>query len=84
MIKHARATQLILRAQVGRELTLEIMDDGRGVPVGSDSKTGSHGLRQMRFRMEAVGGTLTIGWRSPTGTRIVLTCPLDPQPAVPA
>jgi signal transduction histidine kinase len=84
VVKHARATQLILRAHVGRELTLEILDDGRGVPVGSDSKTGSHGLKQMRFRMEAVGGTLTIGWRAPSGTRIVLTCPLEPQPAVPA
>jgi signal transduction histidine kinase len=84
VVKHARATQLVLKAQVGRELTLEILDDGRGVPVGSDSKTGSHGLKQMRFRMEAVGGTLNIGWRSPNGTRILLTCPLDPQPAVPA
>jgi len=84
VVKHARATQLIVKAHVGRDLRLEILDDGRGVPVGSDSKTGSHGLKQMRFRMEAVGGTLSIGWRAPNGTRIVLTCPLEPQPAVPA
>lgn len=83
VVKHARATQLELKAHVGRELTLEILDDGRGVPVGSDTKTGSHGLKQMRFRMEAVGGTLHIGWRSPSGTRIVLTCPLDPPQAAP-
>ncbi len=77
VVKHARATQLKIRAQVGARLTLEISDDGRGVPVGSDSKTGSHGLKQMRFRMEAVGGTLHIGWRSPTGTSILLTVPLE-------
>jgi signal transduction histidine kinase len=77
VVKHARATHLKITAQVGTRLTLEISDDGRGVPVGSDSKTGSHGLKQMRFRMEAVGGTLHIGWHSPTGTSILLTVPLE-------
>jgi signal transduction histidine kinase len=77
IIKHARASRLELKARVvGRQLNVELCDDGRGVPVGADQKTGSHGLKQMRFRMEAVGGTLHIGWRSPTGTRIVITVPL--------
>jgi signal transduction histidine kinase len=84
VVKHARATQLKIKAQVGARLTLEISDDGRGVPVGSDSKTGSHGLKQMRFRMEAVGGTLHIGWHSPTGTSILLTVPLEQREPDPA
>lgn len=77
VVKHSHASKLWITAEVGTRLTLEISDDGRGVPVGSDSKTGSHGLKQMRFRMEAVGGTLHIGWRSPTGTSILLTVPLE-------
>ena len=84
IIKHARAGSLELKARVvGERLHVELSDDGRGVPVGADQKTGSHGLKQMRFRMEAVGGTLHIGWRSPTGTRILITAPLE-KPAEPA
>ncbi len=83
IVKHARASRLELKARVvGDQLTVELADDGRGVPVGADHKTGSHGLKQMRFRMEAVGGTLHIGWRSPSGTRIQISVALE-QPAEP-
>jgi signal transduction histidine kinase len=77
VVKHSHATRLWITTEVDTRLTLTIADDGRGVPTGSDSKTGSHGLKQMRFRMEAVGGTLHIGSRSPTGTSILLTVPLE-------
>jgi signal transduction histidine kinase len=78
IIKHARASRLELKARVvGKQLHVELCDDGRGVPVGADQKTGSHGLKQMRFRMESVGGTLHIGWRSPSGTRILVTVPIE-------
>jgi signal transduction histidine kinase len=84
IIKHARASRLELKARVaGDQLIVELADDGRGVPVGADQKNGSHGLKQMRFRMEAVGGTLHVGWRSPSGTRIQISVPLE-QPAEPA
>jgi signal transduction histidine kinase len=84
IIKHARASRVELKAKVvGDQLTVELADDGRGVPVGADQKTGSHGLKQMRFRMESVGGTVHIGWRSPTGTRIQISVGLE-QPAEPA
>jgi len=50
------------------------------VPAGSDRHVGAHGLKQMRFRMEAVGGTLEIAPRAPHGTSILLSVPLE-QPA---
>ncbi len=76
VVKHARATRLWIRAEVGTRLTIEIADDGRGVPVGSDSKTGSHGLKQMRFRMEAVGGTLRFESNELGGTTVLLSVPV--------
>jgi signal transduction histidine kinase len=76
IVKHSGATRVTLRAAVGARLTLEISDDGRGVPSGAEQRSGSHGLKQMRFRMKGVGGDLRIGPRAPRGTMIVLSVPL--------
>src|SRR5690606_20829306 len=78
IINHARATQFSIRAQMDSQLTLEIADDGQGVPEGAERRTGSHGLRQMRFRMEAVGGTLSLSPRLPRGTIVVLSVAVPP------
>ena len=74
--QHAGASALKLKATVGASLVLEIADDGRGMPADADTHVGSHGLKQMRFRMEAVGGDLQIRQRTPSGTSIVLSVPL--------
>jgi signal transduction histidine kinase len=79
ILKHAGATHLEVKAEVGRRVTLEISDDGRGIPTGAESRTGSHGLRQMRFRMEAVsGGNLFVRPRLPRGSTILISVPFDP------
>jgi signal transduction histidine kinase len=75
--KHSGASRIILKAEVDEHLTLRICDDGRGLPAGAERRTASHGLKQMRFRMEAVGGSLSIGPQAPRGTIIVLSVPLD-------
>ena len=76
IVKHAVARRIRLQAQVGGALTLRISDDGRGMPPGSEQRVGSHGLKQMRFRMEGVGGTLRFEQNEPAGTTVVLSVPL--------
>lgn len=75
--RHASARRITLKASIGDRLTIEIADDGRGMPPGSEQRTGSHGLKQMRFRMEAVGGTLRIASNDLGGTTVQLSVPLE-------
>ncbi len=77
IIRHASARRITLKASIGDRLTIEIADDGRGMPPGSEQRTGSHGLKQMRFRMEAVGGTLRIASNDLGGTTVQLSVPLE-------
>lgn len=80
IVKHAGATRFAVKATQNRDrLLLEITDDGRGVPAEAERRTGSHGLRQMRFRMEAVGGDISVGPQEPRGTAVRLSVPLEPQ-----
>jgi two-component system, NarL family, sensor histidine kinase DesK len=46
--------------------TVEILDDGRGPQPG----TAGTGLRGLRERVDAAGGTLTVGHREPAGFRL--------------
>jgi signal transduction histidine kinase len=80
IVKHSGATAFSIRATTGKRLTLEISDDGRGIPQGAERRVGSHGLKQMRFRMEAVGGELAVSPQLPRGTNITLAVSLD-EPA---
>jgi ligand-binding sensor domain-containing protein/signal transduction histidine kinase len=78
IVKHARASEawLRLRLEPGR-FTLEIEDNGRG-PAGLNEKAAEsrNGLRNMRKRMEDVGGHFFIGPRPQGGTLVRLTVPL--------
>jgi len=77
IVRHAGARRISVKASVGERLTLEIADDGRGLPEGSEQRTGSHGLKQMRFRMEAVGGVLSLASNELGGTTVRLSVPLS-------
>ena len=56
VVKHAGASRARREGHASAErLALEIADDGRGLPAGADRAIGSHGLKQMRFRMECGG-----------------------------
>lgn len=80
IVSHSQATRLAIRAEVGERLTVRISDNGRGVPPDAERRTGSHGLKQMRFRMESVGGSLRIVPHEPGGTTIELAAPLQGTP----
>jgi signal transduction histidine kinase len=60
-LKHAQASEARVTIGYGpRSITVEIADNGRGVPDGAEVVEG-HGLAGMRERVSALGGTLTAG-----------------------
>jgi two-component system sensor histidine kinase DesK len=72
VVRHAQARQCSVRLQRENDLcTLEIADNGRG----ADAPEGN-GLRGMRERLEAIGGSLQR--QSRAGTRLVIHLPLAP------
>jgi signal transduction histidine kinase len=82
IVNHAGASSFSVRARVdGQRLTLEIIDDGKGIPQGAERRVGSHGLKQMRFRIEAVGGNLAVGPHLPRGTVVTLSVEMGPPEA---
>ncbi|MGO4613074.1 sensor histidine kinase [Nocardia sp. 2YAB30] len=52
--------------------TIEVVDDGRGLPAGSASGSGLAGLRE---RVRAAGGTLTLSAPKEGGVRVRATVP---------
>jgi signal transduction histidine kinase len=54
---------------------LEIEDNGCGL-AALDEKTGRNGLRNMRKRMEDIGGAFSIGAAPEGGTVVRLTAPI--------
>lgn len=74
-LKHAsaRVIRLTLRGDA-HAVTLTIEDDGRGMPPSSE-KRASFGLRSIRERLGAVGGSMTIEHAVPNGTRLIATVP---------
>jgi ligand-binding sensor domain-containing protein/signal transduction histidine kinase len=76
VVKHAQASEVKIRLRLnGNSFTIEVEDDGRG-PGAASRKTGRNGLRNMRKRMEDVGGEFAMEPGEERGTRIRLTAPL--------
>jgi signal transduction histidine kinase len=73
VVRHAAASQCIVRLTATRELELEVLDDG----VGPDpSLPAGVGLSSMRERTEELGGSCSID-RQPDGwTRVVARFPI--------
>jgi signal transduction histidine kinase len=77
ILKHARATQVKLSLRCrDAELLVTVEDDGLGLAAEAESRAGSHGLKQMVFRMQAVGGEMRMERVLPHGTRMTLVLPL--------
>lgn len=75
--RHGQASKVRLRLNLSEsgELKLEIEDDGRGCPAQLQI---GNGLRGMRERLDALGGTLDIGAASPHGMRLTASLPEHP------
>jgi signal transduction histidine kinase len=74
IIKHSRATQAtIYLAQKSKDLLLEVTDNGRGI---QENQQKGIGLKNIRGRLEAIGGELLIDSAIGKGTRFTISVPL--------
>jgi signal transduction histidine kinase len=70
--KHASASAIVVRARLrSGTLSLEVVDDG----VGGARETAGQGLRGLRDRVEAVGGTFDVESPAGRGTRVAARIP---------
>jgi len=79
VVRHAQATEVRIRLRLEpAAFTLEIEDNGRGVAGLDAPRTQTrNGLRNMRRRMEDLGGGFSIGPATDGGAVVCLTAPLD-------
>ena len=76
IVRHAQASAAWIRLRLdGGRFTLEIEDNGRG-PGDAAARSHRNGLRNMRKRMEDVGGEFSIGPGPEGGTLVRLIAPL--------
>ncbi len=71
-VRHAHATTLTVRVTVDDDLSIEVSDNGCGIP---DDFTGS-GLTNLRRRAQECGGEFTVNRTSSGGTMLRWSAPL--------
>lgn len=73
VLKHARATQVVVRLAAGSTgVELEIIDNGQGFSGGENIDRGI-GLTSMRERARALGGSVTIQSEAGRGARVLVS-----------
>jgi signal transduction histidine kinase len=79
IVKHARATEVCIRLRLEPDrFTLEIEDNGRGPgDIAGPAAKSRNGLRNMRKRMEDIGGQFEIAPAAKAGTLVRLTARLN-------
>ena len=71
--RHARADRVVIALRgTGRELRLEVTDDGGGF----DLARASHGITGMRERAIALGGSFELETRPGLGTKVAVALPM--------
>ncbi len=71
-VRHAGATAVAVLVSAADELTVEVTDDGTGIPADA----GHRGLRDLAGRATRSNGTMTLTAPPGGGTRLVWTAPL--------
>lgn len=75
IVHHARATYAKVRLHMQEDLTVEVIDNGQGLPP---DVRGGVGLTSMRERAEELGGTCRIENAPSMGVRVIAHLPLFP------
>ncbi|MFE9577233.1 GAF domain-containing protein [Nocardia sp. NPDC006044] len=73
VVRHARATTVAVELRIRNEVTIEVTDDGIGVP---DDLSRRSGLANLAARAERHGGSFTVERRDGTGTVLRWSAPL--------
>ena len=71
-VRHAHATNLTVTVKVDDELSIEVVDNGRGI----SELTKTSGLTNMRDRAQQMGGTFIVDTPSTGGTLLRWSAPL--------
>jgi signal transduction histidine kinase len=82
--RHAKATRAEIRvhsSEDGREILLEVTDNGIGFDPAAPRGLSHQGLRNMRSRAAGIGARLDIESRPEAGTRIIVRVPRGDAPA---
>jgi two-component system sensor histidine kinase NreB len=76
-LKHAMANSLkiIICVDVGKEVALEVSDNGRGFDMNALEDEGGIGMNSMRERAERLGGGIEIKSANGEGTNILVRIP---------
>jgi signal transduction histidine kinase len=74
-LRHSHANSITVRLhQAGEEICLLVQDNGIGFEEAQPGE--GHGLRNMRARVERLGGVARLESQRGTGTRIIITLPV--------
>ena len=76
VVRHAGAKECVVRLVVADYVTLEVTDDGVGLP---DKHAAGVGLSSMRERAVELGGTCVVEKASEDGTRVLVRLPLPKE-----
>ena len=77
-LRHGQATGLKLALHAAPEgLTLDVVDDGQGLPAEGTQRSGHYGLRWLAERVEALGGRFSIEAALPRGVHLQVRLPLS-------
>ena len=80
VLRHSRANNISVKLeQKGKQLELEVTDDGRGITEEEQRNTVSLGILGMKERALLVGGEVRITGSKGKGTTVVVTIPLSVQ-----
>jgi signal transduction histidine kinase len=71
-IRHAHAATVAISISVGDDLTIEVIDDGVGIP----DTIARSGLHNLRGRAEEVGGMFSVAQADGGGTRLFWSAPV--------
>ena len=75
VVRHSRAKNCTILLHAADKLSIEVQDDGTGIP---EQYRAGIGLRSVRVRAEELGGTFTIESLE-QGTRLLATLPLSTE-----
>ena len=78
--KHSGATRATIDLSLASGvLSLEVIDNGKGLSDGDLAKSRSFGIRGLHERAGTVGGWVDLASRQGVGTTLILSVPLSPE-----